>query len=157
MLNSSHENHYRSGRRPRPGHEGACRAAQNHYGTNCFGYGPPGPGASQRSPHAEWRSAIYSEEGRPAAEHGAGQSAAGRRMSIALLDVNVLIGLLDPAHPSHEEAHEWFSRQRRKGWATSPITLNGCARVLSSPAYLTVEATTAQVVSYLGKLCASQD
>jgi toxin-antitoxin system PIN domain toxin len=78
-------------------------------------------------------------------------------MSIALLDVNVLIGLLDPAHPSHEEAHEWFSRQRRKGWATSPITLNGCARVLSSPAYLTVEATTAQVVSYLGKLCASQD
>jgi hypothetical protein len=31
-------------------------------------------------------------------------------MSIALLDVNVLAGLLDPAHFSHEEAHRWFAK-----------------------------------------------
>jgi len=78
-------------------------------------------------------------------------------MSIALLDVNVLIGLMDPAHPSHQEAHDWFSRHRRQGWATSPITMNGCVRVLSSPAYLTVEATSAQVVSHLSRFCAAKD
>ena len=78
-------------------------------------------------------------------------------MSIALLDVNVLIGLLDPAHPSHEEAHGWFSRHRRQGWATSPLTLNGCVRILSNPAYLSVEATSAEVVSHLRTFCAARD
>ena len=34
-----------------------------------------------------------------------------RAMSIALLDVNVLIALFDPAHPNHEDAHLWFGRQ----------------------------------------------
>ncbi len=78
-------------------------------------------------------------------------------MSIALLDVNVLIGLMDPAHSSHEEAHDWFSRHRRQGWATSPITLNGCVRVISSPAYLTIEATAAQVLNHLSRLCSAKD
>jgi hypothetical protein len=78
-------------------------------------------------------------------------------MSVALLDVNVLIALLDPAHPGHDEAHIWFSKQRRKGWATCPITLNGCVRVMSSPAYPTVEATPAQVIGHLRRLCNARD
>jgi len=78
-------------------------------------------------------------------------------MSIALLDVNVLIGLLDPAHVTHEEAHAWFSRHRRQGWATSPVTLNRCVRILSNPAYLSVEATPAQVVSHLRRFCEAKD
>jgi hypothetical protein len=54
---------------------------------------------------------------------------------IALLDVNVLIALFDPAHVHHETAHAWFSAQRAEGWATCPLTENGCVRVLTSAAY----------------------
>ena len=34
-------------------------------------------------------------------------------MSIALLDVNVLIALFDPAHIDHDEAHRWFGLNRK--------------------------------------------
>ncbi len=78
-------------------------------------------------------------------------------MSVALLDVNVLVALFDPAHRNHEEAHQWFSRNRRRGWATCPLTMNGCVRVLSNPAYPTVEATPAEVVARLRELCATPD
>jgi toxin-antitoxin system PIN domain toxin len=78
-------------------------------------------------------------------------------MSVALLDVNVLIGLLDPAHLSHEEAHQWFAKNRRRGWATSPMTINSCVRVMSNPVYRTVEATPADVVAHLDRLCAGAD
>jgi uncharacterized protein len=52
-----------------------------------------------------------------------------------LLDVNVLIALIDPAHEFHSAAHAWFQRNRRYGWATCPITQNGCLRILSKPGY----------------------
>jgi uncharacterized protein len=74
-------------------------------------------------------------------------------VTTALLDVNVLVALFDPAHPNHEEAHQWFGRTRRRGWATCPITINGCVRVLSNPAYPTVEATAGEVISRLRGLC----
>jgi uncharacterized protein len=74
---------------------------------------------------------------------------------IALLDVNVLIALFDPAHPNHDDAHRWFGRNRKRGWATCPITMNGCVRVLSNPAYPTVEATAAEVISRFAVLIAS--
>ncbi len=57
------------------------------------------------------------------------------RMPPALLDINVLIALLDPSHQFHDLAHQWFSQNRRHGWATCPITENGCIRILSKPAY----------------------
>ena len=75
-------------------------------------------------------------------------------MSTALLDVNVLVALHDPAHPNHEDAHRWFGRNRKRGWATCPITVNGCVRVLSNPAYPTLTATPAEVSSHLRALCA---
>lgn len=78
-------------------------------------------------------------------------------MSIALLDVNVLVALFDPAHNDHEDAHSWFGRNRKHGWATSPITMNGCMRVLSNPAYPTVHATPADVASRLRTLCSDPD
>jgi toxin-antitoxin system PIN domain toxin len=78
-------------------------------------------------------------------------------MSIALLDVNVLIALFDPSHPNHEDAHRWFGRNRKRGWATCPVTINGCIRVLSNPAYPTVETTPAEVASRLRVLCAGAD
>ena len=78
-------------------------------------------------------------------------------MSVALLDVNVLVALFDPAHPNHEDAHRWFGAHRRRGWATCPLTVNGCVRVLSNPSYPTVEATPAEVISRLRLFCASPD
>ena len=78
-------------------------------------------------------------------------------MSIALLDVNVLVALHDPAHPNHEDAHRWFGRNRKRGWAICPITVNGCVRVLSDPAYPTVAATPAEAASRLRILCAGPD
>jgi toxin-antitoxin system PIN domain toxin len=53
----------------------------------------------------------------------------------ALLDVNVLIALLDADHSLHRRAHEWFGAQAHAGWASCPITQNGCVRVMSHPVY----------------------
>jgi len=78
-------------------------------------------------------------------------------MSVALLDVNVLVALFDPAHVNHEDSHRWFSRNRKHGWATCPMTLNGCIRVLSNPAYPTVKATPADVIGRLRSFCSTED
>lgn len=53
----------------------------------------------------------------------------------ALLDVNVLIALLDEAHIHHNQARLWIERNIQHGWATCPITQNGCIRVMSQPGY----------------------
>ncbi len=52
-----------------------------------------------------------------------------------LLDVNVLIALLDPAHPHHATAIVFFKRISRAGWATCPLTENGVLRIFGSPIY----------------------
>ena len=53
----------------------------------------------------------------------------------ALLDINVLIALLDEDHVHHELARTWLMRREDAGWASCPITQNGCIRVMSQPAY----------------------
>ena len=53
----------------------------------------------------------------------------------ALLDVNVLIALLDASHISHREATAWFAAHAANGWASCPITQNGCVRIMASPGY----------------------
>lgn len=53
----------------------------------------------------------------------------------ALLDVNVLIALLDSDHSLHQPAVTWFAHQGRAGWASCPITQNGCVRIMSHPGY----------------------
>ena len=53
----------------------------------------------------------------------------------ALLDVNVLIALLDADHASHDSAISWFAKHAREGWASCPITQNGCIRIMSNPGY----------------------
>jgi len=52
-----------------------------------------------------------------------------------LLDVNVLIALVDPAHVQHDLAHTWFARAGRKSFATCPLTENGLVRILGHPRY----------------------
>ena len=53
----------------------------------------------------------------------------------ALLDVNVLIALLDADHSLHARATQWFGTNARAGWASCPITENGCVRIMSHPGY----------------------
>lgn len=52
-----------------------------------------------------------------------------------LLDVNILIALVDPAHVQHDQAHDWFSRVGHKAFATCPITENGLVRIVGHPKY----------------------
>jgi uncharacterized protein len=54
---------------------------------------------------------------------------------IALLDINMLIALFDAAHVHHRSAHAWLEKNQSLGWATCPITENGCIRVMSQPQY----------------------
>jgi toxin-antitoxin system PIN domain toxin len=57
----------------------------------------------------------------------------------ALLDVNVLIALLDAGHVHHGAATRWLgehlSTGAAAGWASCPLTQNGCLRILSNRAY----------------------
>jgi toxin-antitoxin system PIN domain toxin len=53
----------------------------------------------------------------------------------ALLDVNVLIALLDADHTLHARATQWLGSHARAGWASCPITENGCVRIMSHPGY----------------------
>lgn len=76
---------------------------------------------------------------------------------VALLDVNVLVALFDPSHLNHEDAHAWFAKNRKHGFATCPTTLNGCVRVLSNPAYPSVDATPHEVAARLRVLCSGKD
>ena len=53
----------------------------------------------------------------------------------ALLDVNFLIALLDTNHTSYRLATTWFAQHAAEGWASTPITENGCVRIMSHPGY----------------------
>lgn len=53
----------------------------------------------------------------------------------ALLDINVLIALLDADHSLHREATAWLAEHGPEGWASCPLTQNGCIRIMSHPGY----------------------
>jgi len=71
-----------------------------------------------------------------------------------LLDVNVLIALIDPAHVHHDSAHEWFAGQGRHKWATCPVTENGVVRIVSHPRYPGTPGTPAAIALLLSKFFA---
>jgi len=66
----------------------------------------------------------------------------------ALLDVNVLIALLDQAHVHHPRARNWLIQNIQHGWASCPITQNGCVRIMSQPGY-PQPVSTAQAIALL--------
>lgn len=74
----------------------------------------------------------------------------------ALLDVNVLIALLDAGHIHHALAMSWLEREVRQGWASCPITQNGCVRIMSQPGYPGA-LPAAQVAERLTEAAASPD
>jgi toxin-antitoxin system PIN domain toxin len=53
----------------------------------------------------------------------------------ALLDVNVLIALLDAGHVHHAAASAWLEANIAHGWASCPLTQNGCVRIMSLESY----------------------
>jgi toxin-antitoxin system PIN domain toxin len=69
-----------------------------------------------------------------------------------LLDVNVLIALIDPAHVQHNLAHEWFARSGSEAWATCPMTENGVLRIVGHPRYPNSPGTPAAVAELIEDL-----
>lgn len=74
----------------------------------------------------------------------------------ALLDVNVLIALLDEGHVHHRLAMAWLEQHIRHGWASCPITQNGCIRIMSQPKY-PGSVPAAQVAGRLAEAAGSPD
>ena len=70
-------------------------------------------------------------------------------MTAYLLDVNVLIALVDPAHVQHETAHEWFAKEGHRSWATCPLTENGLLRIVGHARYPNSPGTPAAVATSL--------
>lgn len=73
----------------------------------------------------------------------------------SLLDVNVLIALLDVDHAHHKAAQAWLWAHLEDGWASCPITQNGCIRILSQSRYAN-PLPTAQVAMRLAQAAGSR-
>ena len=71
-----------------------------------------------------------------------------------LLDVNVLVALIDPAHVQHDAAHDWFAKHGKKAWATCPLTQNGVMRIVGHVRYPNSPGTPAAVAQLMTGLCA---
>lgn len=69
-----------------------------------------------------------------------------------LLDVNVLIALIDPAHVSHDAAHRWFAAEGAADWATCPLTENGVIRIVGHPKYPNTPGSPAEVGAIIAQL-----
>lgn len=74
---------------------------------------------------------------------------------VALLDINVLVALFDPDHVHHDAAHRWFAKERRRGWATCPISENGLVRILSNASYADPPQAPLDTAARLQQFCES--
>lgn len=70
-------------------------------------------------------------------------------MSAVLLDVNVLIAPLWPAHEGHRRAQNWFAQNAGAGWATCPFTQAAFVRIVSNPAFSRDAVTPKEAVTLL--------
>lgn len=52
-----------------------------------------------------------------------------------LLDINVLIARVDPAHEHHERARIWLDARQGVQIVTCPLTENGFVRIYGHPSY----------------------
>ena len=75
-------------------------------------------------------------------------------MTRYLLDVNVLVALIDPAHVQHDRAHDWFAARGRKAWATCSLTENGVLRIVGHARYPNSPGTPAAVAELVAILLA---
>lgn len=70
-------------------------------------------------------------------------------MSVALLDVNMLIALAWPSHVHHRLAQRWFSRHHASGWATCPLTQHAFVRLSSNPKIIPEAVTPKEAMALL--------
>jgi len=70
-------------------------------------------------------------------------------MAIHLLDVNVLVALMWPAHAAHSNVQAWFAKQAKQGWATCPFTQVALVRILSNPSFSSDAVTPQQALTAL--------
>ena len=70
-------------------------------------------------------------------------------MTSYLLDVNVLIALIDPAHIQHDKAHTWFATTGQHSWATCPLTENGVLRIVGNSRYPNSSGNPAAVATLM--------
>lgn len=70
-------------------------------------------------------------------------------MSVALLDVNMLIALAWPSHVHHRPAQTWFSRNYSSGWATCPLTQCAFVRLSSNPKIIPEAVTPKEAMALL--------
>ena len=75
------------------------------------------------------------------------------RRRVHLLDVNVVLAIIDPAHQHHSLAFEWFRAESRAGFATCPLVQNGVLRIASNPAYPNRPGDVDDVRRALRRLC----
>lgn len=68
---------------------------------------------------------------------------------VVLLDVNLLLALMWPAHDDHQRVHHWFERNSKAGWATCPFTQSAVVRILSNPAFSRQAVTVAEAIKIL--------
>lgn len=73
----------------------------------------------------------------------------------ALLDVNVLIALFDAAHVHHRIARDWLDENIKDGWASCPLTQNGCIRIMAQANYPGAQAP-ALIATRLAKACQTE-
>ena len=73
---------------------------------------------------------------------------------VALLDVNILIALSDPGHNFHQTAKSWVLSHAENGFASCPLTQNGCIRIVSQPGYR-YQIPLMEAVQTLQKICQS--
>lgn len=74
-------------------------------------------------------------------------------MTTYLLDVNVVIALIDPAHVHHDAAHTWFKARGRRGWASCPLIENGVIRIVSHPKYPNPVGSPGVAIDVMSHLC----
>lgn len=75
-------------------------------------------------------------------------------MTVALLDVNVLIALAWPNHEHHDPAMAWFEEKQTSGWATCPLTQSGFVRISSNRAILPDARTPKEALDLLREIVA---
>jgi len=74
-------------------------------------------------------------------------------VTVYLLDINLLLALMDPAHVHHELSHRWFAEKGQRAWATCPLTENGFIRIASHSNYPNRPGNVPAVLAILRQVC----
>ncbi|HMI52027.1 MAG TPA: TA system VapC family ribonuclease toxin [Candidatus Saccharimonadales bacterium] len=66
-----------------------------------------------------------------------------------LLDVNVLVAMMWPAHEAHAKVQHWLSKRGTAHWASCPFTQTAFVRIVSNPVFSPNALTPANALALL--------